>query len=113
MPDSFNIQPRRKNLEGSSKEERLQILYQVFSEAEAVFTAKGREATKPLLITIYSDLVDLNKSKSEVNPLQEWNENGDLTEAQFNELNLRRKKLSNAVGIMTASGVVRHNLNKI
>jgi len=42
-----------------------------------------------------------------------WNPSGDLTEEEFNTLNLHRKMLSNAIGIMTASGKVRHDLNKI
>jgi hypothetical protein len=84
-----------------------------FGAAELVFREQGRESAKPYLSDIYNTLIRLNKlDKNEVvDPLARWNPQGDLTEAEFNELNRRRKILSNAIGIMTSSGAVRHNLN--
>lgn len=103
--------------EGNQEDLRRKLHFEVMSsmldKAEAVFAAEGRDATKPLLNGLYANLIDLNKTKGEVYPLKEWNKDSDLSEQHFNELNLRRKKLSNAVGIMTASGVVRHDLNEI
>ncbi len=93
--------------------EKIEKIYNTLDEAEAVFEAEGRESTKPFLNEIYKELGELNDSVTEINPLAEWNSNGYLTKTQFNELNLRRKKLSNAVGIMTSSGVIRHDLNEL
>ncbi|MEK7659738.1 MAG: hypothetical protein AAB343_00885 [Patescibacteria group bacterium] len=95
------------------KRERFEHLCQAYDVAEATFAAEGREKTKPLLNILYSELAALNKTVGAIYPFAVWNKDGDLTEDQFNDLNLRRKKLSNAVGIMTASGVVRHDLNEI
>lgn len=113
MPEESYPQSQEKNSEDLSKKERFEDLSNFFSEAEAVFEASGREGTKPFLNIIYSRLIALNKSESEINPLEKWNEAGDLIKEQFDELNLRRKKLSNAVGIKTASGEIRHDLNEI
>lgn len=114
MSDKFNPRPpQNKTPEKSSEKESFESLSRTFNEAEAVFKAEGREGTKPFLIVIYASLINLNKTKGQVYPLKEWNPKGGLTKSQFNELNFRRKKLSNAVGIMTASGVVRHDLNEI
>ena len=113
MSEESYPQSQNENSEDLSKKERFENLRKVFDEAETIFEANGREATKPFLNIIYTSLIDLNKSSSQVNPLEKWNETGDLTEDQFNELNLRRKKLSNAVGIKTASGEIRHDLNEI
>ena len=113
MIETFNQPPQEENPEDRFKRERVEDLRKIFDEAEAVFEASGREAVKPFLNTIYSSLIGLNKLESSINPLERWNEEGDLTEEQFNELNLRRKKLSNAVGIKTASGEIRHDLNEI
>lgn len=101
------------NFEQPPQEENFESLRTLFDEAEAAFEHGGRDEAKPLLGNLYSGLGKLNKSTEEINPLAKWNWVGDLTEDQFNELNLRRKKLSNAIGIMTASGEVRHDLNKV
>ena len=96
-----------------SRAERFKNLVLLFDVAEAVLEAKGRKEAIPLLGSIYNNLIDLNKTKGQGSPLGEWNPHGDLTKDQFEVLNRRRKKLSNDIGIMTASGVVRHNLNEI
>lgn len=92
---------------------KIENVYKTFDEAESIFEAEGREKTKPFLNIVYKELGELNDTVTEIVPLVKWNSNGYLTEEQFNELNIRRKKLSNAVGIMTSSGVVRHDLNKL
>ncbi|MFA7301844.1 MAG: hypothetical protein WC069_06060 [Candidatus Shapirobacteria bacterium] len=96
-----------------TSQETIANLRNSFSEAETVFKENGRESVKPLLPNIYNTLIKLNKldPAEVIYPLGKWNPEGDLTEDEFNELNRRRKILSNAVGIMTSSGVVRHNLN--
>jgi len=113
-----------------------EALYAAFDQAEAAFgttsmedtlfregidmkaAMEAREKTKPLMNKIYSEMIRLNKSEENyMSPLGQWNPDGDLTESQFNELNLRRKKLSNAVGILhkDASGriAIRHDLDEI
>jgi hypothetical protein len=92
---------------------KIENVQKAFTEAESVLELEGREKAKVLLNNIYSELGLLNDSITETNPLAVWNSNGYMTEEQFNILNLRRKKLSNDIGIMTASGVVRHDLNKL
>ena len=63
---------------------------------------------------VYDDLIKLNKRKKEDwQTLWVWKRDGYLSEEEFNRLNLRRKLLSNAVGIMTSSGEARHDLNEI
>lgn len=96
-----------------SNQERFEVLRKSFDDAESAFEAQGREKAKAFLRGLYIELAHMNKSTSEGNPLEKWNPAGDLTEAQFNELNLRRKKLSNAIGIITSTGEIRHNLNDI
>jgi hypothetical protein len=113
MSEKFSSKPPKRTPEIPTQKETFESLSRVFDAAEAVFTAEGRESAKPFLNKIYATLIELNKSNGQIYPLQEWNSEGELTEAEFNELNLRRKKLSNAIGIMTASGVVRHDLNEI
>jgi hypothetical protein len=100
--------------ENSEKTERIEALANLFAEAEAVFEAYGRERAKPLLPKIYDALIAINKrDKKDYVTLWIWNPEGDLSEEEFNALNLRRKLLSNAIGIMTSSGEVRHDLNEI
>ena len=98
-----------------------EILFQeianALSEAEVLFDREEREAVKPYLVTITSRLIKENHpsgwGEDIIDPLRDWNPKGNLTKEQYDFLSLRRKKLSNAVGIMTASGIVRHDLNKI
>lgn len=100
-----------------NSKENIDNLRIMFADAERVFEAEGREGAKPLLADIYEKFQKLNKTykleDEEWERVKFWNAEGYLTEAEFNELNLRRKKLSNAIGIMTASGEVRHDLNEI
>lgn len=100
--------------ERPEKKKFIRELEALFTEAENILTVEGREKAKTYLEKIYDDLIILNKrNKEDWTDLWLWNSNGDLTEKEFDKLNLRRKLLSNAIGIMTASGVVRHDLNKI
>ena len=86
----------------------------IFNIAENILAVEGREKAKVHLGAIYDELIRLNKrDKEDWKNTSVWNKEGDLTEEKFNKLNLRRKLLSNAIGIMTASGEIRHNLNKI
>lgn len=93
--------------------ERIENLYKTFDLAENIFETEGREKTKPFLNAIYTEMGILNDSVEKINPLERWHIIGYFKEQEFAELNLRRKKLSNAVGIMTSSGVIRHDLNKL
>lgn len=96
------------------KKKRIAELETLFTEAENILKVEGREKAKIYLGGIYDDLIILNKrDKEDWQNTWVWNSKGDLTEDEFNTLNLRRKLLSNAIGIMTASGEVRHDLNKI
>ncbi|MFA6094632.1 MAG: hypothetical protein WC757_01975 [Candidatus Paceibacterota bacterium] len=91
----------------------VETLTATFDLVEAAFKNGGREAAKPLLGGLYNSFTKLNRFDPNIviNPLKEWNPEGDLTKEQFEILNRRRKILSNAVGIMTSSGQVRHDLN--
>ncbi|MFZ2414425.1 MAG: hypothetical protein WAW33_00230 [Minisyncoccia bacterium] len=110
-------------LEDSLRKEKIENLSSLFSEAEEIVKNKGveiseaREREKEYLIKIYDTLIALNKRYKENEDFWKnqliWNPEGDLTEEEFNQLNLRRKQLSNAIGIVTASGEIRHNLNEI
>ena len=103
-----------EDLPGKEGKESVEELEALFAEAEAAFEAEGREKGKLYLTGIYDTLIGLNKrDKSDWETLWDWNPEGDLTEEEFSKLDLRRRKLSNAIGIMTASGVVRHDLNDI
>lgn len=85
----------------------------LFTNAEEVLETLGRDTAKKLLPEIYNGLMELNNwDKANWSPMT-WNKDGQLTEQHFDELNLRRKKLSNAIGIMTADGTIRHDLNQI
>ena len=115
MSEQLKPQSQEGNSEDISKQERFQKLGFLFLQAENAFAIEGREAAKPLLPEIYDELIALNKRDKEKDwdTLFVWNPDGDLTEEEFNLMNLRRKKLSNDIGIMTASGEVRHDLNEI
>lgn len=113
MEKNFESPHSPKNPEKIPGREGIKELETLFDEAEAVFETEGRDRAKTHLTDIYNLLMALNKwDKANYLPLQ-WNKEGDLTEEEFDELNLRRKKLSNAIGIMTANGTIRHDLNKI
>lgn len=116
MSEKFDSQPSEEDAEDVGKKEvieKIRHLHEVFDTAELKFKEVGREGAKIHLPVIYDILIDLNKlnPRGVVNPLAHWNPEGDLTEAEFEGLNRRRKILSNAVGILTSSGQVRHDLN--
>jgi hypothetical protein len=117
MSEKFEPSISRDNPEEVARregvEDKINHLHIAFGTAELALKEKGRDLAKGYLPDIYTTLVVLNKldPAKVINPLEHWNPEGDLTEAQFNELNLRRKILSNAIGIMTGSGKVRHDLN--
>ena len=114
MTETFDSQSQEQNPESSSKKERLDSLLATFDEAEKILEAEGRETAKLLLPKIYDDLIDLNnRDKEDWETIWVWNPEGNLTEGEFYSLNLRRKSLSNTIGIKTASGDIRHDLNEI
>ncbi len=113
MKENFD-EREPQGTEGDPHKENVDALRALFAEAEEVFAAEGRDAVKPRLPGLYTKLQELNKSDvSDWKRTWMWNAEGDLTEEEFEELNLRRKALSNAIGIVTASGATRHDLNKI
>ncbi len=85
----------------------------LFAQAEETLEKLGRDVAKTLLPKIYDRLMELNKWDKANWMSMTWNPEGSLTQKQFDELNLRRKKLSNAIGIKTADGSIRHDLNPI
>ena len=100
------------------KESAISRLDTIFTEAESIpeeaFEGERRAEGKKLIATIYSDLMALNKRGASDYVTQfVWNPEGDLTEEQFKRFDRRRKILSNAIGIMTGSGTIRHDLNVI
>jgi len=112
------IKPQQREKSGDiSVEARTEYLLKRFTEAESLVEAGDREGAKIRLPQIYGDILTLNmrnhENEEEWAVQWVWNPDGDLTEDEFNQLQRRRKLLSNAIGIMTASGVVRHNLNEI
>lgn len=114
MSEKFDSQPSESAAEDPLKKERMENLVKLFIQAEEMLAAEGRDRVLPRLPEIYNTLIELNKrDKAEWASVWDWNPDGGLTEEEFDALNLRRKLLSNATGIMTASGKVRHDLNKI
>ncbi len=106
--------PTPNTPEDDPRKESVEELKSLFAEVEKILEVEGREGAKLRLHEIYTKLQELNRADlSDWTRIWIWNAEGDLTEAEFDELNLRRKKLSNAVGTMTASGTVRHDLNEI
>jgi YD repeat-containing protein len=92
----------------------VKVLERLFGQAEIILEKEGREKAKLFLPVLYRELMTLNKrDASDWKTQWIWNPDGNLTEEEFNRINLRRKLLSNAIGIMTASGVIRHNLNEV
>ncbi len=110
MSEKINLPSQETN---PSKQENFEKLSNLFDEAEKVLEVEGREKAKELLPELYDSLISLNKVSKEGLISLVWNPDGDLTEENFNNLNLRRKKLSNEIGIKTASGEIRHDLNKL
>lgn len=116
MPGNFN-KPPAKTPDASPAQDPTQEkegLIALFEEAEKIFAAEGREGAKPFLPKLYTGLQKLNKSDvSDWQKVWTWNPEGSLTQEEFDALNLRRKKLSNDIGILTAGGTIRHDLNEI
>jgi len=112
MEKSFeNIPQKNQNEQKKKLNEELENF---FAEAEEALKTEGREKAKGYLEKIYDDIILLNKrDKEDWGNTWVWNSEGDLKEDEFNALNLRRKLLSNEIGIMTSSGEIRHNLNEI
>lgn len=119
-----------KEVSAEGKREAIRELFRLFDDAESAFgttdptetdpsvVKEARDATKPLLNKAYAELIRLNKSEDRLpNPLGEWNPSGDLTEEQYDALNIRRKILSNAVGRLHKNPdgkfAIRHDLNDI
>jgi len=116
MPEMMSQKPKEKIIEKPPTKEDFERLNSIYDEAEKVFEAEGRESAKLLLPKAYDDLIEANKRDKKKDSYLihfVWNPESNLTQEEFDSLNLRRKKLSNAIGIMTASGEIRHNLNKI
>ena len=116
MSERFESQSPQEDPENVAKKEiieKINQLRETFATAERAFVESGREAAKAYLPEICTTLIKLNKFDPEVvfSPLAQWNPEADISENEFDELNRRRKILSNAVGIMTASGQIRHDLN--
>ena len=110
MSEKINLPSQETN---PSKREAFESLSSMFDEVEKVLEVEGREKAKELLPKLYDDLIALNKTNTEELITLVWNPDGGLTEEDFNNLNFRRKKLSNEIGIKTASGDIRHDLNKL
>jgi hypothetical protein len=117
MTEKLNQNPEENTPEkGPSKQESFEKLklYDAFRDAEEVFETSGREIAKEFLPQIYSGLMALNgrDKGSDWKTIWVWNPEGELTQEEFDALNLRRKLLSNAIGIKN-NGVIRHDLNEI
>ena len=115
-----------------TQEQSYQNMLAKFNEAEAVFgtisleetlrreeenmelALERRAAARPYLTAIYTELVRLNDDASYPPQLKltVWHASGHLTEEQFDELNLRRKKLANLLGALN-NGKIRHDLNPL
>jgi hypothetical protein len=103
--------------EDSSNNERVEDIRGLLAGAQNVLEIKGREEAKLLLPDIYNNLIFFNGRSQGDEDIWIWNPRGSFTKEAFDELNLQRKKLSNAIGIQykTESGEVkiRHDLNEI
>jgi len=87
-------------------------------ETDAEIAKEARKIAKPILDLICTILVSINQSESQENRDISWNPKDNLTEEQFNELNLRRMRLSNTIGMLykdttTGKTLIRHDLNDI
>ncbi len=114
MKESF--EKPRVTIEASEAptQEHIAALRKSFEDAHVTLETEGREKAKVILTQLYKTLEKMNKwdRTGEYKPWG-WNKDGYLSEEEFNDLDLGRKKLSNAIGIMTTSDVIRHDLNKI
>lgn len=128
VPRTENVPSRHPSPE--NQENGYQQLLIKFAEAESVFgttsleetiqretdnyeaALERRAQTRPLLNAIYTELIRLNDDNSYPPQfkLTAWHASGQLTEAQFNELNSRRKHLAHLLGKLDG-GKIRHDLN--
>jgi len=122
MSEQFKQEPKNKSIEIPFEEipneaplwRDIRRLDWEIDEAEIALKVEDREKAKEYLPKVYDDLHKLNKrDKKDWQTLWIWNPDGYLSEEEFNRLNIRRKLLSNAIGIMTDSGEIRHDLNEI
>jgi len=122
MSEQFKQEPKNKSIEIPFEEipneaplwRDIRRLDWEIDEAEIALKVEDREKAKEYLPKVYDDLIKLNKrDKKDWQTLWIWNPDGYLSEEEFNRLNIRRKLLSNAIGIMTDSGEIRHDLNEI
>lgn len=109
--------PVPSTLESTEHKEVLNALLKLYTEAEKSFETEGRDPAKMFLPKLYNTLIGLNNwDKANWEPMT-WNQAGFFTEAEFNELNLRRKKLSNSIGMMVqredGTFYIRHDVNEI
>ena len=122
MSEQFKQEPKNKSIEIPFEEipneaplgRDIRRLDWEIDEAETTLKVEDREKAKEYLPKVYDDLIKLNKrDKKDWQTLWIWNPDGYLSEEEFNRLNIRRKLLSNTIGIMTDSGEIRHDLNEI
>ena len=122
MSEQFKQEPKNKSIEIPFEEipneaplwRDIRRLDWEIDEAEATLKVEDREKAKEYLPKVYDDLIKLNKrDKKDWQTLWIWNPDGYLSEEEFNRLNIRRKLLSNAIGIMTDSGEIRHDTDSI
>ena len=122
MSEQFKQEPKNKSIEIPFEEipneaplrRDIRRLDWEIDEAETTLKVEDREKAKEYLPKVYDHLIKLNKrDKKDWQTLWIWNPDGYLSEEEFNRLNIRRKLLSNTIGIMTDSGEIRHDLNEI
>lgn len=103
--------PPQESRESESFREALALL----TEARQVLESEGRERAISLLPQLYDCIYNLNRRDKEIDTdlLDTWNPSGYVTQEEFNILSYQRKLLSNQIGILTASGEIRHDLNII
>ncbi len=107
IPDSASVQEVSNAL---LDKERLASLQEHLDAAEAAYSnidpnetnpdivKEARAIVSPLIAKILDMLVVLNKSESQLKNNIHWNPHGSLTEQQFSELDLRRKRISKIYG---------------
>lgn len=131
-PTPTTIVSAEERILTETQEQNYRNMLARFTEAESVFgttsleetlrrekenmelALERRMAARPYLTAIYVELTRLNDDASYPPQLKltVWHASGHLTEEQFDELNLRRKKLANLLGAIN-DGRIRHNLNEL
>lgn len=131
-PTPTTIVSAEERILTETQEQNYRNMLARFTEAESVFgttsleetlrrekenmelALERRMAARPYLTAIYVELTRLNDDASypPQPKLTVWHASGHLTEEQFDELNLRRKKLANLLGAIN-DGRIRHNLNEL